>query len=301
MNSTHCPLCSASTCELFHVEHPSKKANTKKIPRKYHQCASCHLVFVPESYHLPAEAEKAEYEQHDNVFSDEGYHAFLAKATEQVIQYLSLTTLKGKHLANIDVLTLPSQMTELFSQYNNVIGHPKVLTPELALQFLNYVSTLSLPPPPHLGIAKQREQTFASQANSLAALDILDFGCGPMPVLSAQLSYLGGSVAVYDKYFYPDTAVLNAQYDVITCTEVIEHIWQAGAVWEQFKRLLKPDGMLLIMTKRVIDEPRFAQWHYKNDPTHICFYHAKTAKYLGHKYGWTVSFPTNDIMLFSTT
>ena len=192
-------------------------------------------------------------------------------------------------------------MTELFSQYSNVIGYPKVLTHELALQFLNYVSTQSLPPPPHLGITKQSEPIHTNQADSLTTLDILDFGCGPMPVLGAQLSYLGCSVAVYDKYFYPDTAALNAQYDIITCTEVIEHIWQAAAVWEQFKCLLKPNGMLLIMTKRVIDEARFAQWHYKNDPTHICFYHAKTARYLAHKYDWTVSFPTNDIMLFRTT
>jgi|GEM_PF-122213 hypothetical protein len=296
-----CPLCTNKNSVLFYVDPLSKKNKTKKTPRTFHQCTSCHLVFVPQSYHLTAEAEKAEYEQHDNVFSDVGYHVFLAKATEQVIQHLSLRTLKGKHLANTDVLALPEQLTNLFSQYSKVIGQPQELSAELALQFLNYVTPLSFSPPTNLGIAKQNNQTIKSQANSSSTLNILDFGCGPMPVLGAQLSYLGCSVAVYDKYFYPDTAVLSEQYDVITCTEVIEHIWQAATVWEQFKGLLKPDGMLLIMTKRVINEARFAQWHYKNDSTHICFYHEKTARYLAHKYGWTVSFPTSDIMLFRAT
>ncbi len=302
MHSHQCPLCSATSCKLFHVELPSKKPNTKKIPREYYQCTACHLVFVPESYHLSATAEKAEYEEHDNVFSDEGYQAFLTRATDQVLCYLESSTLVNTNATDFDALSLPANMTELFNQYCTVIGQPKVLTFELGLQFLEYLATLSLPAPVHLGVTQSDTQISPpsnTKSDALAAVDVLDFGCGPMPVLGAQLSYLGCSVSVYDKYFYPDETVLKEQYDVITCTEVIEHIWQAAAVWEQFHSLLKPHGMLLIMTKRVIDETRFAQWHYKNDPTHICFYHEKTAIYLAQQYGWTVTYPTNDIMLFT--
>ncbi len=61
--------------------------------------------------------------------------------------------------------------------------------------------------------------------------------------------------------------------------------------------LLKPGGWLGIMTKRVLDVQRFANWHYKNDPTHVSFFSVETFSWLAKTHNLNVIFPANDIVL----
>ena len=127
----------------------------------------------------------------------------------------------------------------------------------------------------------------------------LDFGCGPAPALANKLKQLGHSMATYDIYYQPDTRVLEQSYDFITCTEVIEHLASPLVQFEQMLNLLKPQGLLGIMTKLVINQERFTSWHYKNDPTHISFFSRETFEYLAKRYGLNCEFVGADVILFT--
>lgn len=109
----------------------------------------------------------------------------------------------------------------------------------------------------------------------------LDFGSGPGPTLSLMLEEAGHSVALYDPFFAPDQSVFTRQYDFVTCSEVVEHLRAPGQELKRLWALLKPGGVLAIMTKRVIDQAAFSRWHYKNDPTHIVFFSESTFNWLG--------------------
>jgi hypothetical protein len=52
------------------------------------------------------------------------------------------------------------------------------------------------------------------------------------------------------------------------------------------------------MTKRVIDVAAFSRWHYKNDPTHICFYSEATLKWLAAKYHLQMELIDKDVAIF---
>ncbi|NDV90890.1 methyltransferase domain-containing protein [Alteromonas sp. 345S023] len=128
-------------------------------------------------------------------------------------------------------------------------------------------------------------------------MDVLDFGCGPGPVLGELMAKKGMNVKLYDPFFahYPEN--LDQGYDIITCTEAIEHFHTPSIEWQCWLNILKPKGILGIMTKRVIDKQRFASWHYKNDPTHVSFFSEATFRYLALRDGFSVEFPTNDVVL----
>lgn len=124
----------------------------------------------------------------------------------------------------------------------------------------------------------------------------LDFGCGPAPVLADILASEGMNMAIYDPLFFPDSAVLTKKYDFITCTEAIEHFHKPDEELRLLVNLLKPEGVLAVMTKRVISQQRFTSWHYKNDPTHVCFFSEATFHYIARTFGFTVSFPAADVV-----
>ncbi|GAA4362411.1 class I SAM-dependent methyltransferase [Kangiella marina] len=122
----------------------------------------------------------------------------------------------------------------------------------------------------------------------------LDFGCGPGPAIQPLLESQGYTVSNYDLYYYQDNTALNQQYDFITCTEAIEHFSQPRKELELLDELLKIEGYLGIMTKRPLSVEAFANWHYKNDPTHISFFSEATFHWIGDWLNYTVEFPSND-------
>lgn len=124
----------------------------------------------------------------------------------------------------------------------------------------------------------------------------LDFGCGPAPALAHKLSSDGYEMSVYDHFYCAEPSVLEHQYDFITCTEVIEHLHQPLQILTQLLSMLKSGGRLVLMTKLVINKERFAAWHYKNDPTHICFYSQDTFSYLANEFDCELSFIGNDVI-----
>lgn len=125
----------------------------------------------------------------------------------------------------------------------------------------------------------------------------LDFGCGPGPALAAMFEDAGFTMAIYDPFFAPDSAVLERRYDFITCTEVVEHLHRPAEVFRQLNDLLQPGGWLGIMTCFQTDDDRFASWHYRRDPTHVVFYRRETFAWLAGHFGWQLDIPRKDVVL----
>jgi len=125
----------------------------------------------------------------------------------------------------------------------------------------------------------------------------LDFGCGPGPTLSLMLQEAGQQMAVFDPYFANNPEVLAEQYDFICCTEAIEHFYQPANEWALWLKLLNAKGWLGLMTKLAPEKAAFASWHYKNDPTHVCFFSHDTFLFLANRDGFHVEFIGNDVIL----
>ncbi|MBA2881101.1 SAM-dependent methyltransferase [Desulfosalsimonas propionicica] len=125
----------------------------------------------------------------------------------------------------------------------------------------------------------------------------LDFGCGPGPALAAMLREQGFDTAVYDKFYTPDGRVLEKTYDFITATEVLEHLRRPGKDIDRLWQILRPGGIFGIMTKLVKDKAAFDNWHYKRDPTHVCFFSAETLLWLGDFFRAQVEFINSDVVL----
>lgn len=183
-----CPLCGNDDVIFFHRDQR----------REYHRCARCALVFVPPEYYLSPQAERAEYDLHQNRVDDAGYRRFLSRLVQPLLQRLP----------------------------DGASG--------------------------------------------------LDFGCGPGPALAAMMREAGCEMALYDAFYYPGTAPLQRQYQFVTATEVVEHLHQPGAELSRLWQLLLPGAYLGVMTKLVRDQQAFSSWHYKSDPTHVCFFSEQT-------------------------
>ncbi len=125
----------------------------------------------------------------------------------------------------------------------------------------------------------------------------LDFGSGPGPTLSLMLEELGHKMKIYDPLYAADESVLDNQYDFITATEVVEHFYNPAESLNKMWDCLKPGGYLGIMTKLVIDKTAFTNWHYKNDPTHVCFFSNKTFGWLINHWQAKVCFREKDVII----
>ena len=108
-------------------------------------------------------------------------------------------------------------------------------------------------------------------------LNVLDFGSGPEPVLADLLKSYGFSVDIFDPYFAPDQGYRHRTYDIITLTEVVEHLKDPLSELAALVHLLKLGGRLAIMTQfHPMNEREFLTWWYRRDPTHIGFFRTKT-------------------------
>lgn len=126
----------------------------------------------------------------------------------------------------------------------------------------------------------------------------LDFGCGPGPVLAGMLEAGGMEMAIYDPLYFPDTSVLSARYDFITCTEVAEHLHAPLETFNILEQMVRSGGWIGVMTCFQTDDARFAHWHYRRDPTHVVFYRERTMAWLGQNFGLNLEIPAKDVALF---
>ena len=107
--------------------------------------------------------------------------------------------------------------------------------------------------------------------------EALDFGSGPGPVLSKIMENRALHVDIFDKFYQPCEIYKDKSYDLITSTEVFEHLKNPLETLLLFKKHLKKDGVIAIMTLfHNNDTEEFLNWWYRRDPTHILFYTPKT-------------------------
>ncbi|MBZ0270862.1 class I SAM-dependent methyltransferase [bacterium] len=125
----------------------------------------------------------------------------------------------------------------------------------------------------------------------------LDYGCGPGPALAQMLREAGHEVRVFDPYFVPDADALAATYDFVTCTETIEHFHRPAEEFARLDRLLRPGGLLAVMTCFQTDDANFADWTYRRDPTHVVFYREVTLGRVAERFGWVCEFPAKDVAI----
>ena len=123
----------------------------------------------------------------------------------------------------------------------------------------------------------------------------LDFGCGPGPALVAMGREAGYQMAGYDKFYADFPELLTRQYDFITSTEVIEHIAEPRTVLAQLWDCLKPGGLLVLQTQRVLGDERFKNWRYRHGPTHIVFFAEASFQVLAASWQAELSFPHADV------
>lgn len=112
----------------------------------------------------------------------------------------------------------------------------------------------------------------------------LDFGSGTGPVISSQLREKDYQVKLYDPFFHPSEDYLNYSYDYIFSCEVFEHFYAPKQEIEMLLQILKPEGLLYIMTHLYNFEIDFTDWYYKNDPTHVFIYTFRTIEFIAKKY-----------------
>lgn len=112
----------------------------------------------------------------------------------------------------------------------------------------------------------------------------LDYGCGPNPVLANLVEQEAYSCDYYDPIFFPE--IKQKQYDFIFATECFEHFYSPEKEMQTIDSLLKPNGLLAIMTEINSHSDDFADWYYIKDPTHVCFYSESTIEYICITYGF---------------
>ncbi len=119
---------------------------------------------------------------------------------------------------------------------------------------------------------------------------VLDFGCGPGPVLADLLQERGLTVDIYDPYFFPEKTFREKEYDLITYTEVFEHLIKPVKEIEMLIKHLREGRYLAIMTSFHPGVNDFKDWWYNWDPTHITFYNSNTFQEIARRYPLKIIF-----------
>lgn len=130
--------------------------------------------------------------------------------------------------------------------------------------------------------------------------NILDWGSGPNPEFSKMLKvqFVDAVVDIYDPIYQSELA--TKKYDLITCTEVIEHFQNPQDELEKIFTHLKPSGIFAGLTN-FVDTKNLEQiqsWWYLRDQTHWSFYSEETMKFIAQKFALNVLLLSNPVFVF---
>ncbi|MBD1918531.1 MULTISPECIES: class I SAM-dependent methyltransferase [Cyanophyceae] len=84
MTGQRCPLCHGGQGQEIHRDRPELRHH-----RAYYRCDRCNLIFVRPDSFLPFQAEKAEYDLHQNHAQDLGYRRFLSRLGDPLLDCLA--------------------------------------------------------------------------------------------------------------------------------------------------------------------------------------------------------------------
>jgi len=128
----------------------------------------------------------------------------------------------------------------------------------------------------------------------------LDFGSGTGPVITKLLRDKGYQINTYDPFFNDDHSVLEYTYHYIACCEVAEHFHHPYIEFKRLRNLLKPGAKLYCMTEIYQPGIPFQSWNYKNDETHVIFYHRKALEWIARHLSFSNLIIHNDQMITFT-
>ena len=103
---------------------------------------------------------------------------------------------------------------------------------------------------------------------------------------------------IYDPIFFPNDYALKAQYDFISCTEVVEHLFDPAKTLNLIDLILKKSGWLGVMTKIYDKSIIFEDWYYRKDPTHVAFYSKQTLETIADMMDWKSEIHSDNVVLF---
>lgn len=151
-------------------------------------------------------------------------------------------------------------------------------------------------------VEDQAQAHSEAEIHTTSMLNILDYGCGPVKALEHILQDAPFNTLSWDKYYHSTPLELES-FDIIFCHEVVEHFTQAQSDFEELLARTHPGSLLFIRTELYPDSlDEFKAWYYKNDPTHVIFYHPQSFKYLAQRYNLKLLdvFDGNKILLQTT-
>ena len=128
-------------------------------------------------------------------------------------------------------------------------------------------------------------------------MNILDYGCGPLPALSELVREKGFDCKNYDLYFYNNEKLFSQKYDFIICSEVVEHFRDPESEFKKLFGLLLDGGSLVVRTNLVPDD--FNSWWYHSDLTHLVFYSNSTLEWIAKKHNAQLVLWQNNIVVMT--
>ena len=139
----------------------------------------------------------------------------------------------------------------------------------------------------------------ALAARLQAPAEILDYGTGTASALPGMLTERGYSLRTFDPLFDPNPVSLTRDYDAVTCTETLEHFRFPALEFDKLQGLLRPGGILAVMTLILQSGQDFASWWYREDPTHIAFYEEETLRWIAARWGWKIEILSPRLIMYS--
>ena len=112
----------------------------------------------------------------------------------------------------------------------------------------------------------------------------LDYGCGHHPTLCRLLEESGFRCENYDAFFFPEWPA--GSFDYLFATEVVEHFHRPAVDWGRMAALLRPGGILTVMTAPWTTLEEFTAWGYASDGTHVAFYRRETMEWICGAFGF---------------
>jgi SAM-dependent methyltransferase len=192
---------------------------------------------------------------------------------------MECTLCQNIHLEHIDIENDTRKYILCLSCYL-IFTHPQHLLPKSTAKahYLNHNNTIE-----QEGYRKFLNRVITPALRFISpGMKGLDYGCGPTPVLSKILEEKGITCYNYDPLFDFDHPL--EIYDFVFATECFEHFTVPGTDIKDLLALIKPGGFLGLMTHQWETVDNFKKWYYKNDPTHVSFYHQKTFEYISNQY-----------------
>lgn len=112
----------------------------------------------------------------------------------------------------------------------------------------------------------------------------LDFGCGEGEVLPILLEKRNLLCDRYDLFYFPDEIYKDKKYDLISSTEVFEHLENPLGMFKKLLLHVEENGYLILMSAfHPNDDEKFLKWWYIRDITHIGFFNMSTFKYIAQE------------------